>query len=160
MRVETENYQTIADYLGHTHYGIAEDVTAGELAALKDGTLAHATIALRYLAEVESRDIRLETNPAETRRDLLWWISSEIEASRWDDRYAQGLEETFAALEAVHAFAERKKTVERRTQARFVELLIKAGRAGATKSEVARAAGISRPTLDAWLRDANAETQD
>lgn len=159
MRTETEAYQTIADYLGHTHYGIAEDVTADELAALKDGTLAHAAVALRYLAEVENKGIHLETNPVETRRDLLWWISGEIEASRWDDQYGQELEETFAALEAVHAYAERKKAVEQHLQAKFIDLLVKAGQAGATKSEVARAAGISRPTLDAWLHGATAKSR-
>jgi hypothetical protein len=154
--METETYQTISDYLAHTHYGIAEDVTPEELAALKDGSLAHATIALRYLAEIETKGIRLEANPVETRRDLLYWISGEIDASRWDDKYAHELEETFAALDAVHAFAVHKKATEDRMQAKFVELLVKAGRAGATKGEVARTAGISRPTLDAWLRDGTA----
>jgi hypothetical protein len=157
--MRTETYQTIGDYLAHTHYGIAEDVTPEELAALKDGSLAHATIALRYLAEIETKGIRLETDPVETSRDLLYWISGEIDASRWDDKYAQELEETFAALDAVHAYAAHKKTVEDRMQAKFVELLVKAGQVGATKSEVARAAGISRPTLDAWLRDTAAPAE-
>lgn len=155
--MRTETYQAIGDYLAHTHFGIAEDVTPEELAALKDGSLAHATIALRYLAEIETKGIRLETNPLETRRDLLEWISSEIDASRWDDQWAADDEAMFARLDALRAFAARKKVVEARMQTTLVEMLAKAystGPSKPSKGALAEAAMISRPTLDAWLQAA------
>ncbi len=144
-----KRYDTVGEYLAFETYGLAEDVSADEMRALKDGAIPIAEIADRYMEDIDHD--RVGTDEATTRTDLLSWISSEIEGSREMDRQAAKDDVMCAALAEIKSYAEYKKSVEARMQATLVELLLSARGASATKGAIADAAGISRPTLDAWL---------
>lgn len=148
-------YETVGELLAFETSGLAEYVTAEEMQELKGGSLPIGDIADRYMLDLDHTRIR--TEDAETRSDLLSWISYEIGASREMDRWIAADEAMFARLAEIRDFAERKKSVEARMQRRLVEMLAEAYASGPSKPSkgaLADAALISRPTLDAWLRDA------
>lgn len=148
-------YETVSEYLAFETSGLSEYVSAETMAALKDGTMAHGEVADWYMGDLDHA--RIETDAETTRADLLTWISWEIDASREMDRWVAEDEVMVARLAAIRAFAENKKAVEARMQARLVEMLIDtygASSSRPSKGALADAAMISRPTLDAWLRDA------
>lgn len=148
-------YETVGEFLAFETSGLAEYVTAEEMQALKDGSLPIGDIADRYMLDLDHA--RLRTEDAETRSDLLSWISYEIDASREMDRWIAADEAMLARLAEIRAFAEKKKAVEARMQGRLVEMLAEAYASGPSKPSkgaLADAALISRPTLDAWFRDA------
>ena len=149
--MRTETYPSIMEYLAHTHSGIAEDVTQDELAGLKNGTIAPTAIAPRYLAELETADIHLDTDPAATYKDLLDWITWETEAAMLDVDILKEIDDEAAALDRIRAYTEHLRQQGIRSRAKLVRLMQAGLAAHATKGEIARAAGISRPTLDAWL---------
>lgn len=141
------HYETISDLLDHQGPGLQDYVTPDELNQLIDGTLPIATIADRYLEDLG--DAPIATDGDETRTDLLDWIRFEIDGAIWQRK---DIAEQ-ASLEALAELAHDEKLWLATNHRRKLDAIVKAQQAGATKDDIARNLGISRPTLNDWIRD-------
>jgi aryl carrier-like protein len=149
-----KTYESIIDLLNHEGPGLQDYVSAEQLNQLIDGTLPLASVADEYLADLAGNSlVSVETDAPSTRADLLTWIRWEIETAieqRAEDAHdslvqsnLDGIRAMVRAEKRLGGFIHREKIGSAR---RTLEL-------GATKGAVADALGISRPTLDAWLKD-------
>lgn len=144
-----QQYETIIDLLNHQGPGLQDYVTPNELDQLINGTLAPATIADRYLDDLNDSSITLAADETETRTDLLDWIRSEIDIAIWQRK--EDAEE--ASLDALAELAHEERLWLADQHRCKLDAIAKAQQAGATKDAIARNLGISRPTLDGWIRD-------
>lgn len=149
-----KTYDSIIDLLNHEGPGLQDYITAEQLNQLIDGTLAPAIIAVQYLTDLaESTLVAVATDEVTTRTELLTWIRWEIEIAieqRAEDAHANliqsnlnGIRSMVNAEKRLAGFIHREKLGSAR---RTIDL-------GATKGAVADALGVSRPTLDTWLKD-------
>ncbi len=143
------SFDTIIDLLNHRGPGLQDYVTPDELDQLIAGTIAPAIIGDRYLADLADSSYSVRATETETRADLLLWIQGEIEIEieeRAEDAVLRVLEE-------LADIAHEEKLAASETHRRKMTAVAEAQDKGATKGAIARNLGISRPTLDAWIRD-------
>lgn len=147
-----KTYETIIDLLNFEGPGLQDYVTAAELDQLIDGTLAPAVIADRYIADLlGSTLVTVETDEAATRADLLTWIRWEIEHAVEDRREGAREEAEQRKLDAIRKVVEVEKRFTGLIHFRKRELAQEALGMKVSKSAIADALEISRPTLDKWL---------
>ena len=144
-----QQYETITDLLIHQGPGLQDYVTTDELDQLIDGTLAPAVIADRYLDDLAYSSYSTNADEAEDRADLLEWIRAELDVAIWQRK--EDAEQ--ATLEALAELTHDEKLWIAANHRRKLDAIAKAQQAGATKDAIARNLGISRPTLDGWIRD-------
>lgn len=153
----TKTYDDIIDLLQHEGPGLQDYVTPEQLQQLIDGTLPPADIADNYQADLDdSTLVAVATDDATTRADLLDWIRSEIECAIWQRKQAARDDAMCAALDDIAATTATEKRVLDEIHKEKLALIAEAQRHGATKSALADALGISRPTLDKWLAEQEA----
>ncbi|MEV8324528.1 hypothetical protein [Kitasatospora sp. NPDC056731] len=145
-----QQYETIIDLLNHQGPGLQDYATPEQLDQLIDGTLPVASIADAYLADLEdSTTVAIATSPEETRTELLDWIRSEVDIAieqRKEDAQR-------ASLDALGTLAYEDKVWAAGAHRRKLDAITEAQRRGATKEAIARNLGITRPTLDEWIRN-------
>lgn len=146
-----QTYDTIIDLLNFEGPGLQDYVTPDELGGLLIGTVTPAAIADRYLDDLAHTDlVAVASGPAETRADLLTWIKWELETAvqqREEDEALAGL--------VAHAAAEEREA--RVSHAVKMVRIQRAREAGITKEAIAQALGTTRPTLDKWIRNYEAD---
>ncbi|MEU1800916.1 helix-turn-helix domain-containing protein [Streptomyces sp. NPDC019937] len=143
-------HTNIIDLLNFEGPGLQDFVTPEELDQLLAGTLPHGDIADRYMEQIDFTTlVTSETDALQTRADLLTWIGWELEVAA-QQRIEDAPDNTLAALRAHAAAQARHETIALADR----EALIRRARSnGDTKDAIAKNLGISRPTLDKWLRD-------
>lgn len=145
-----KTYEDIIELLVMEGPGLQDYVTDAELNQLIDGTLAPGIIADRYIEDLHDSDVvAVKTGDATTRADLLGWIRSELEIAE-EQRREDRVDDTLGKLRA-HAAAEARRQLVQRTHK--MALIASARMDGATKDSIAKALGVSRPTLDKWIAD-------
>lgn len=150
-----KTYETIIDLLNFEGPGLQDYVTAEELDQLIDGTLAPVVIAYRYIEDLaDSPLVAVETGQDTTRRDLITWIRWEIDGAVEQRKQIARDEAMCAKLAEIETLvAAEKQAADQFRQDKLI-LARQAFDRGATKGAVADALGVSRPTLDAWLKQA------
>ena len=149
-------YETPTDALVHMGPGLEDFVTPDELDQLIDGTLAPAVIAARYFDEMGIADgmIDLATDEGESLADLLSFVRFETESAIEMRKQVARDDAMCAKLTEIAALVAAEKRAVDRTHQDKLTLAQQAFDRGATKAAVAYALGISRPTLDSWLKQA------
>jgi len=143
------SYETIVDLLNHEGPGLQDYITPAELDQLINGTLAPAIIADRYLEDLADSPYTTTADEADNRAELLDWIRYEIDAAIQQRK--EDAEQ--AAVDALSDLAHDEKLWLADNHRRKLDAIAAAQQNGATKDAIARNLGISRPTLDAWIRD-------
>lgn len=144
------NYDSIIELLAFEGPGLQDFVSPEILTQLIDGNLAPGVIADEYTSD-KSRTSRVTTDRAQTRADLLVWIRLELENAvqqRKDIAREEAAEAKVEELRMLVAAEERLLVAVHQDK---LTLTRQALDRGATKSELAHALKISRPTLDKWL---------
>ncbi|MFD7016153.1 helix-turn-helix domain-containing protein [Streptomyces sp. NPDC059928] len=146
-----KTYDTIIDLLNFEGPGLQDYVTPDELGGLLIGAVTASSIADRYLDDLAHTElVAVATGPAQTRADLLTWIKWEIEIAAQQGEEADALDEL-----AAHAAAEEREN--RVSHAVKMVRIQRAREAGLTKEAIARTLGTTRPTLDKWISNYEAE---
>lgn len=147
-------YATIIDLLQMEGPGLQDYVTPTELNELLAGTLNHGYIADRYIDDLKrSTKARVATDDDTTRADLLTWIRWELEVAveqRDEVAREEAQQNKLDAMRKVVAVEERYTGL---IHFRKSELIAEAREMGIQKNAIADALGVSRPTLDAWIRE-------
>ncbi|MGA5820832.1 transposase [Kitasatospora sp. NPDC094028] len=142
-------YETIIDLLNHQGPGLQDYVTPDQLDQLINGTLPIGDIADDYLDDLANSTVTVATSPEATRADLLGWIRAEI-----DNAIEQRKEDAQqASLDALGALAHADTVWAAGAHRRKLDAIAEAQQRGATKDAIARNLGITRPTLDEWIRN-------
>ncbi|MFD4596716.1 hypothetical protein ACFWPQ_01660 [Streptomyces sp. NPDC058464] len=150
-----KTYADVADLLNFEGPGLQDYVTADELNELIDGTLAPAVVVDRYLEDLTiGGKLQVATDEATTRADLLLWIRMEIECAIGQRQQIARDDAMLAKLDEIKTLVAAEERAAARTHQDKLTLARQAFDRGATKAAAAEALGISRPTLDAWLKQA------
>jgi hypothetical protein len=150
-------YDSAYDALVHLGPDLTEFVTADELQQLVDGRIAPAVIADRYYAEMGIDDgmTIVATSEAETRADLLMFVRHGIETEVEHRQQQASDDAATAAVRNIAALVAAEKRLNAAIHRDKMALVAEARRHGAPKWTIAGALDVSRPTLDAWLKQAD-----
>ncbi|MGW5633964.1 hypothetical protein [Streptomyces sp. NPDC003832] len=147
-------YATIIDLLQMEGPSLQDYVTPTELNELISGVLNHGYIADQYLDDLKhNTQVRVATDKATTRADLLTWIRWELEVAV-EQRDEDAKEEAQQnKLDAMRKVVEAEERFAGRIHQRKAELFVEAQEMGIQKAAIAAALKVSRPTLDRWLQE-------